>query len=112
MTALSLARWDDMIGRIHSAVTVTPPLTNLWALLAFRESCAAKSSCATYGQRGIVEPQTFLRLSEVSADDVLEIVNVDHDVRVEGIDIVYSDKPCRHVPCVPACLLIGLAKMG
>ena len=64
------------------------------------------------GNRGIVEPQTFLRLSEVSADDVLEIVDVDHDVWVEGIDIVYSDKPCRHVPCVPACLLIGLAKMG
>jgi len=29
-----------------------PPPTNLWALLAFRESCAAKSSCATYGQPG------------------------------------------------------------
>ena len=39
--------------------------------------------------------------------DVLEIVDVDHDVRVERIDIVYFDKPCRHVPCVPACLLIG-----
>src|SRR5580692_11523558 len=52
LTALSPARRDDMIGRIHSAVTVTPPPTNLWALLAFRESCAAKSSCATYGQPG------------------------------------------------------------
>ena len=41
--ALSPARRDDMIERIHSAVTVTPPPTNLWALLAFRESCAAKS---------------------------------------------------------------------
>ena len=50
--ALSPARRDDMIGRIHSVVTVTPPPTNLWALLAFRESCAAKSSCATYGQPG------------------------------------------------------------
>src|SRR5580700_12160345 len=52
LTALSPARRDDMIERIHSAVTVTPPPTNLWALLAFRESCAAKSSCATYGQPG------------------------------------------------------------
>src|SRR6202035_1539227 len=39
------------------------------------------------GNRGIVESQTFLRLSEVSADDVFEIVEVDHDVRVEGIDV-------------------------
>src|SRR6202040_1385587 len=58
------------------------------------------------GNRGIVESQTFLRLSEVSADDVFEIVEVDHDVWVEGIDIIHRDKPCRHGPFVPTCLLI------
>jgi hypothetical protein len=52
LTALSPAWRDDTIRRIHSAVTVTPPPTNFWALLAFRESCGAKSSCATYGQPG------------------------------------------------------------
>ena len=56
------------------------------------------------GNRGIVEPKTFLRLSEVSADDVLEIVDFDHDVRVEGIDIVYSDKPAvMYHACRRAC---------
>src|SRR5580692_9555704 len=64
------------------------------------------------GNRGIVESQTFFRLSEVSADHVFEIVEVDHDVRVEGIDIIHRDKPCRHGPFVPTCLLIGLAKIG
>jgi hypothetical protein len=64
------------------------------------------------GNRGVVEPETFRRLSEVSADHVFEIVDIDHDVRVEGIDIVHRDKPGRQVPFVPTRLLIGLAKIG
>jgi hypothetical protein len=61
--------------------------------------------------RGIVKPETFLRLPEMPANHVFEIVDADHYVRVEGIDIVHRDKPGRHVPFVPTCLLVGLAKI-
>jgi hypothetical protein len=63
------------------------------------------------GDREIVKPETFLRVSEVPADHVFEIADIDHDVRVEGIDIVHRDKPCGHVPFVPARLLIGSTKI-
>jgi len=63
------------------------------------------------GNRGIVKPETFLRVSDVPADHVFEIVDVDHDVRVEGIDIVHRDKPGCHVPFVPTGPLVGLAKI-
>ena len=63
------------------------------------------------GDRGIVKPETFFRLSEVPANHVLEIVDVEYCVRVERIWIVYGDKPARHVPFVPTCTLVGLAKI-
>ena len=63
------------------------------------------------GNRGIVKPETFLRLPEVSANHVFEIVDVDHHVRVEGIWIVHRDKPARHVLFVPTCTLVGSAKI-
>jgi hypothetical protein len=43
------------------------------------------------GDREIVKPENFLRVSEVPADHVFEIADIDHDVRVEGIDIVHRD---------------------
>jgi hypothetical protein len=63
------------------------------------------------GNRGIVKSETFLRLLEVSANHIFEIVDADHCVRVEGIWIIHRDKPARHVPFVPTCLLVGLANM-
>jgi hypothetical protein len=50
------------------------------------------------GNRGIVKPETFLRLPETPANHVFEIVDADYYVRVEGIDIVHRDKPGRHAP--------------
>src|SRR6202047_4104773 len=63
------------------------------------------------GNRGIVKPETFRWLPEVSADHVFELVDADHHARVERIYIVHRDKPARHVPFVPTCLLVGLAKI-
>src|SRR5215471_16736949 len=63
------------------------------------------------GNRGIVKPETFLRLLEVPANHVFEIVDVDRCVRIEGIWIVHGDKPARHVPFVPTRLLVGLANV-
>jgi hypothetical protein len=48
------------------------------------------------GNRGIVKPETFLRLPEVSANHIFEIVDADPCVRVEGIWIVHRDKPAGH----------------
>jgi len=63
------------------------------------------------GNRGIVKPETFLRLPEVSANHVFEIVDADHYVRVEGIWIIHGNKPARHIPFVPTGPLVGLAKI-
>jgi hypothetical protein len=52
-----------------------------------------------------------LRLLEVSANHVFEIFDADYCVRVEGIWIIYRDKPACHVPFVPKCLLVGLANI-
>jgi hypothetical protein len=64
------------------------------------------------GNRGIVKPETFLRLPEVSANHVFEIVDAGHCVRVEGIWIVHGDKPARHIPFMSTRLLIGLANIA
>ena len=63
------------------------------------------------GNRGIVKPETFLRLPEVSANHVFEIADADPCVRVEGIWIVHRDKPAGHVPFVPTGLLVDLANI-
>src|ERR1700680_307518 len=47
------------------------------------------------GNRGIVKPEAVLRLPEVSANHVFEIVDIDHHLRVEAIRIVHRDKPAR-----------------
>ena len=48
-------------------------------------------------RRRIVEAEAFLRLLEVAADDVDEIVEVDLGVGIERIDVVHRDHPRRHV---------------
>src|SRR5215472_9557961 len=63
------------------------------------------------GNRGIVKPETFLRLPEVPADHVFKIGDVDLGARIEGIGIIHRDKPACHVPFVPTCLLVGFAKV-
>jgi len=63
------------------------------------------------GNRGIVKPETFLRLLEVPANHVYKIVDADHYVRVEGIWIIQGNKPARHIPLVPTGPLVGLAKI-
>ena len=62
---------------------------------------------------GLHQPsgETFLRMPKVSANHIFEIVDADHCVRVEGIWIIHRDKPARHVPFVPTCLLVGLAEV-
>jgi hypothetical protein len=63
------------------------------------------------GNWGIVKPETVLRLPEMPANHVLEIVDADHCVRIESIRIIHRDKSTRHVPFVPTCLLVGLANI-
>lgn len=61
--------------------------------------------------RRIIEPEPFLWLLEISTDQVLEIVDVHADLRVESTQIIYRDKSARHVPFVPARLLVSLANI-
>ena len=43
--------------------------------------------------RAVVPAEAFLRLAEVAADDVLELIEVDLGVRIEGVDVVHADQP-------------------
>ena len=56
------------------------------------------------GSRGIVKPETLLRLPEVPTNHVFKIGDVDLGVRIEGVGIIHRDEPAGHVPSVPtAC---------
>jgi len=81
--------------------------TRLYAL----QRVARPNHRAPHMGRGIIKPETFLRLLEVSANHVFEIFDADHCVWVEGVWIVHGDQPARHVPFVPTCPLVGLAKI-
>jgi hypothetical protein len=63
------------------------------------------------GNRRIVRPETFLRLPEVPANHVFEIIDVDHCVRIEGIEIIQRDESARHVPFVLTRTIVGLTKI-
>src|ERR1700760_770758 len=45
------------------------------------------------GGRAVVPAEPFLRLFEVAAGDVLELIEVDLGVRIEGVDVVDADQP-------------------
>ena len=55
-----------------------------------------------------VEAETFLRSLEVTTDDVLELLDLDLHVGIEGIEVVAGDEPGRHVPLVAARVFIRL----
>jgi 2-phospho-L-lactate guanylyltransferase len=50
--------------------------------------------------RAVVEAEPLCRLSEVAPDDIHEVVQVDHRVRVEGVQVVDRDQSTGHVPLV------------
>ncbi len=60
------------------------------------------------GDRRAVEAQAFLRLLEVAADDVGELLGIDVPVVVEGVDVVDRDQARGHVPAVIAGVLVRL----
>src|SRR5262245_63764257 len=52
--------------------------------------------------RALIEAQAFLRLAEVTADDVRELLELDLHVRIERIEVVHGDEAARLVPLVLA----------
>src|ERR1041385_9198628 len=44
------------------------------------------------GDRTVVETKALFRLLEMAADDILELFELDDDVRVEGVDVVHCDQ--------------------
>src|SRR5215470_7041421 len=62
--------------------------------------------------RAVVEAQAFLRLLEVAADDVDEVVEMDLGVRIERVDVVERDQPRGHVPLVRPRALVLLDDVG
>ncbi len=56
--------------------------------------------------RAVVPAKPFLRLLEVAADDVLELLEVHLGVRIEGVDVVHAYEPRRHVVLVIASALV------
>ena len=64
------------------------------------------------GRRALVEAQPFFRLPEVAADDVRELVQLHPHVGVEGVEVVDGEQPRRHVPLVPARVLVGPLDVG
>src|ERR1700736_1236568 len=60
-------------------------------------------------RRTAVEAEAFLGLAEVAADDVGELLELDLDVGVEGVEVVHADHARRHVPfVVPRALVFRL----
>src|SRR5690242_14072953 len=88
-----------------------PSTINLRALYPLEGIARPNHRAPHMGNGGIVKPETFLRLPEVSANHVFEVVDVHRCVRLEGIWIVHCDKPARHIPFVPTCLLVGLTNI-
>ena len=74
---------------------------HLRALCALERITRRNHRTPHVGNRGIVKSETVLRLPEMPANHVLEIVDVDDGVRIESIRIIHRDKPARHVPFVP-----------
>src|SRR5581483_3727130 len=59
--------------------------------------------------RAVVEPQPLFRLTEVTADDVGEFLQLDTNIRIERVDVVHGDHASRHVPfVVPHPLVVFL----
>src|SRR5665213_644927 len=48
----------------------------------------------------VVVAEAFLRLFEMTADDVLELIHGDDHIGIEGIEVVHADHPRRHIPFV------------
>src|ERR1051325_9863048 len=58
------------------------------------------------GCRAVVVAQALLWLFEVAADDIQEFIGMHDVVRVERVEIVYSDQARSHVPPVIAAVFI------
>src|SRR5579883_893277 len=61
------------------------------------------------GDRAVVVAETFLRLLEMPADHVGELLELHLLVGVEGVDVADADRAPRHVPLVvPGALVLVL----
>ena len=62
--------------------------------------------------RGIIEPQAFLGLAEMAANDVGKNFKIDFHIRIEGINIVERDHPRHAIPFVGTRIFVIGAKVG
>ena len=60
----------------------------------------------------IVVPEPFLRLFEVTTDDVDERIDRDLHRRIESVEVVHGDHARVHVRLVVAGILVGLLDVG
>src|SRR5262245_52764081 len=59
----------------------------------------------------LIESEPFLRLPEVTTDDVRELLELDLHVRIERVEIIHGDEAARLVPLVLARAPVRLLDM-
>src|SRR5437899_12522209 len=59
------------------------------------------------GRRTVIEAEPFLRLLEMAADDVRELLELDAHAGGERVEIVHGDQARRFIPLVLEPLLFG-----
>lgn len=58
---------------------------------------SARHICPT---GGVIEPQAFMRLAEMAAEDILEQLHIDRGLVIEGIETVARDQSRQAIPLV------------